>query len=86
MNNIDTASTMENPADPCINLCVKDTDEDVCLGCGRTQSEIDRWATLSNSMKKNIIDQSDKRLDALTKKRREKRNARHRAKATLKNA
>lgn len=86
MNNINTASIMENPADPCINLCVKDIDEDVCLGCGRSQSEIDGWATLSSAKKKSIIDQCDKRLDALTKKRREKRNARHRAKVALKNA
>ena len=86
MNNINTASIMENPADPCINLCVKDIDEDVCLGCGRTQSEIDGWASLSSAKKKSIIDQCDKRLDTLTKKRREKRSARHRAKVALKNA
>lgn len=73
-------------ADPCIKLCVKDSEEDVCLGCGRTQGEIKDWAQLSSAQKKIILHQTDQRLNALTQKRREKRKERQRAKAALKNA
>lgn len=72
-------------ADPCIDLCVQDSNEDVCLGCGRTQAEINDWATFTNTQQEDILKQTAQRLEGLAQKRRKKRNARHRAKVALKN-
>lgn len=81
-----TKPNIKKLADPCIKLCVKDSKEDVCLGCGRTQDEIEHWATLSSAQQTIILNQTEQRLNALTQKRREKRKERHRTKATIKNA
>ena len=28
---------------PCINICTVDTDSGYCMGCSRTQDEIEKW-------------------------------------------
>tara|TARA_B100001758_G_C17824265_1_gene310972 strand:- start:300 stop:473 length:174 start_codon:yes stop_codon:yes gene_type:complete len=28
---------------PCINICTIDPDSGYCMGCSRTQEEIDKW-------------------------------------------
>ena len=86
MTDTDKTPSPQDPSSPCINLCVKDVEEDVCLGCGRTTGEIEEWASLSAQQQEIIIKQGDQRLDALTNKRRKKRITRHREKAGLKNA
>lgn len=39
---------------PCIRNCCLD-DDDICLGCGRSLSEITRWSTTTNANKQIIL-------------------------------
>ena len=41
---------------PCIFVCtlVDNGVEDICIGCGRTDTEIERWQTYTNPEKKDI--------------------------------
>lgn len=39
---------------PCIDRC--QLDDGICLGCGRTVSEITSWQGLSESEKQRVID------------------------------
>lgn len=39
---------------PCIRNCCLD-DHDICVGCGRSLSEIARWSTSNNSEKQFIL-------------------------------
>ena len=43
-------------ASPCIGICKYKPNENVCIGCGRTDAEITDWMFLSNSEKQQIID------------------------------
>jgi uncharacterized protein len=36
-----------NVSTPCINVCVLDPLSALCIGCGRTASEIAAWPTMS---------------------------------------
>ena len=40
---------------PCVNICLLDQDTGTCLGCGRTLSEIARWATMSDAERRAIM-------------------------------
>jgi predicted Fe-S protein YdhL (DUF1289 family) len=40
---------------PCVNICLLDQDTGTCLGCGRTLSEIARWAAMSNADRRAIM-------------------------------
>jgi predicted Fe-S protein YdhL (DUF1289 family) len=40
---------------PCLNICLLDQDTGTCLGCGRTLSEIARWATMSDAERRAIM-------------------------------
>ena len=43
-------------ASPCTHACRLDDDGRVCLGCGRTMSEITAWRTLSDDERSAIVD------------------------------
>ena len=40
---------------PCINICILDSDKDLCIGCYRTAEEISKWSFLSNFEKKEVL-------------------------------
>ena len=37
---------------PCVKICK--VQKDICIGCGRTDTEIERWQTYTNPEKKDI--------------------------------
>lgn len=41
-------------ASPCVQVCALD-EEDVCVGCQRTASEIERWGRLDNAERRRIL-------------------------------
>ena len=49
---------------PCVKLCVLDAAADICRGCGRTLSEIERWTKLTDAERRKIIDELPARLRA----------------------
>ena len=53
----------EPVASPCIRLCTLD-DQDVCLGCFRSMSEICAWSSASNDERRQIVVASEQRRSA----------------------
>jgi len=41
---------------PCIKVCVLDPVSGLCTGCGRTIDEIGKWASLSASERRRVMD------------------------------
>lgn len=39
---------------PCIKICALD-ENDICMGCYRTQEELSRWMRADNEEKKEIV-------------------------------
>jgi hypothetical protein len=59
-------STSETGIDtPCARVCVVHPRLDVCIGCGRTLSEIARWIELGDAERRRIMSQLPARLAAL---------------------
>ncbi|TVP58392.1 MAG: DUF1289 domain-containing protein [Halomonadaceae bacterium] len=51
---------MEGPRDrtiesPCISVCALD-ENDLCIGCQRTVSEITRWAAMTAAEKQEVLE------------------------------
>ena len=42
---------------PCIHICTVDTDSGYCMGCSRTQEEIEKWGNpnTTNEWKENNL-------------------------------
>jgi uncharacterized protein len=40
---------------PCINICLIDQKTDLCLGCGRSLIEIEKWTIYSEKEREEII-------------------------------
>ena len=40
---------------PCINICLIDQKNDLCLGCGRSLIEIEKWTIYSEKEREEII-------------------------------
>ena len=59
---------MSTPASPCVSSCCLN-EEDICLGCFRSLTEITGWSQASDAGKQDII--------VNTKIRREKIKASH---------
>ena len=53
----DDNSQNTDVASPCVRNCCLN-DDDVCLGCGRTISEITAWHTADLATKKSILERS----------------------------
>jgi len=49
---------------PCIKICTLDARNGLCLGCGRTIDEIARWGALSDSERRQVMDELPGRLAA----------------------
>ena len=45
---------------PCINICHLD-DNDICVGCYRSASEITDWKNLDNESRKQILAKAQER-------------------------
>ncbi|UGA56132.1 DUF1289 domain-containing protein [Vibrio sp. VB16] len=50
----------ESPCSPCIRHCCLD-EEDICLGCHRSLSEIMQWSESSNESKRHILNLANAR-------------------------
>jgi predicted Fe-S protein YdhL (DUF1289 family) len=50
---------------PCEKICVVDQDSGLCLGCGRSIPEIERWSAIGESNRLRIMSELSARLDAL---------------------
>ena len=40
---------------PCNNICMPDAESGLCISCGRTQEEIEKWSIYSNEQKKQVL-------------------------------
>jgi predicted Fe-S protein YdhL (DUF1289 family) len=56
-------------ASPCTRVCCLD-DQDVCIGCGRTMTEICEWSLSSEERRLQIADKAKARLETLNSQRR----------------
>jgi uncharacterized protein len=63
---------------PCVKLCVVDPDSGICIGCGRTRSEIAGWIAMSPAERRAVMAELDDRMASLTRSRRRKGGARGR--------
>ena len=50
---------------PCIKICTYQPGSGICTGCGRTLDEIARWASLSETERRRIMDELPGRLKKL---------------------
>ena len=40
---------------PCIDICTIDPESGLCVGCSRTQEEINEWNVKNNDQKKELL-------------------------------
>jgi predicted Fe-S protein YdhL (DUF1289 family) len=50
---------------PCENICVLDPSSGLCRGCGRSLSEIERWAAYSDGERRRIMAELPDRIEAM---------------------
>jgi uncharacterized protein len=50
---------------PCRKICTLDPGSGLCLGCGRTLAEIERWGTLPPSERTRLMQEAAARLTKL---------------------
>jgi predicted Fe-S protein YdhL (DUF1289 family) len=56
------AAPIVSPSTPCIQVCVIDPHSALCIGCGRTLSEIAAWAGLDETARLAIMAGLEARL------------------------
>jgi uncharacterized protein len=49
---------------PCVKLCQLNA-ADICVGCGRTRTEIGAWSTLSDAQKRQVVEAAAARRTTL---------------------
>ena len=49
---------------PCVKVCTLDARSGLCLGCGRTVDEIERWTSMNASERRQVMDQLPTRLES----------------------
>lgn len=54
---------MSEVESPCVFVCTLDAD-DVCIGCGRTGSEIAEWSFVDDDRKQEVVERSARRLES----------------------
>ena len=59
-------------ASPCINVCVIDQTSKICIGCGRTLTEIAAWGGLNLAARKDVMKLLPERMKGLTARGRER--------------
>jgi predicted Fe-S protein YdhL (DUF1289 family) len=50
-------------ATPCVKVCTLDSAAGICLGCGRTLGEIERWLRMGNDERARIMAELPARLE-----------------------
>ena len=50
---------------PCEKICAVDPCSGLCLGCGRSLSEIERWATFDDGERARVMAELPERLTAM---------------------
>lgn len=53
----------DEPRSPCISVCVLD-DDDVCMGCYRSASEITDWFMATDDQKREVLRRARERMQA----------------------
>ena len=53
---------MATISSPCIKVCTIDAPSGLCIGCGRTVDEIERWLSLSENERRRIMGELPARL------------------------
>ena len=53
----------DEPRSPCISVCVLD-DDDVCMGCYRSASEITDWFMATDDQKREVLHRARERMQA----------------------
>ncbi|WP_417593592.1 DUF1289 domain-containing protein [Parasphingorhabdus sp.] len=53
---------------PCNDICTIDRPTGLCIGCGRSLSEIGEWGSASSDRKREILAMLPARMQALGKK------------------
>ena len=48
---------------PCVDVCQLDFYKQVCIGCYRTLSEIERWRNMTDDERKIVIDSIEDRKE-----------------------
>ena len=46
---------------PCKDICTQDLESGLCVGCGRTPEEIERWESYNDKQKKEVLIQLQNR-------------------------
>ncbi|MDY0066034.1 MAG: DUF1289 domain-containing protein [Steroidobacteraceae bacterium] len=57
----DFAGTAGSVASPCIKVCTLD-EQQVCMGCGRTLTEIVQWSALSAEQQRAVCVAAERRI------------------------
>ncbi len=68
---------------PCVKVCVVDPESDLCIGCGRTRTEIASWLAFSSQERDEVSADLPERLATLTRNKRRKGGARERRKRVM---
>ena len=53
---------------PCINVCAVDRRAGICVGCGRTLTEIAAWSELTPEMRRRLMEVLPDRLAAFKRR------------------
>ena len=53
---------------PCTKVCTIDPLAGLCIGCGRTLSEIATWLSLSEGERRRVIGELPERLDTMKRR------------------
>ncbi len=78
MNAPDAPHDIRDIETPCVKLCVVDPDSGICIGCGRSRSEIAGWIAMSPGERRAVMGELDDRMASLTRSKRRKGGARGR--------
>tara|TARA_B110000503_G_scaffold68024_1_gene106379 strand:+ start:14 stop:190 length:177 start_codon:yes stop_codon:yes gene_type:complete len=46
---------------PCVQICTTDADSGLCIGCNRTEEEINNWMSLTPEQRIEIVKQLESR-------------------------
>ena len=55
----------DEPLSPCISVCLLD-EQDICVGCFRSASEVTEWFMASAEEKREILRRTEERREAAT--------------------
>ena len=55
----------QDPASPCVGVCMMNPQTDLCEGCFRTLDEIAQWWDYSSSEKRQVLVQTEERCNRI---------------------